>query len=129
MAKEFKDYNKKYREYEGKLFAYEGEIKTFEVQKWFRGKDTVVYSNEEVRVAVYLSESAEEWQKFRVSLKKFSTSAKLTRLEYRWHYMHNLYARNKIDEYELHLEEIRIDNYIGALRRANMLNSNFEVIK
>jgi alkylated DNA repair dioxygenase AlkB len=75
--------------------------------------------------AVYSASTAEEWQRFRVSMKGQPTSVKLVRLEARWAY--NTIHRHSEDE-EFKLECIRIMNYIGALKRGGQLNDDLEII-
>lgn len=132
MAKEFKEYDKKYAAYKGKLMDYELQDTLFDlsladlVDSWDQVngfEDTAVlplasYTQDEARQAVYWAEGAEDWQKFRVSLKGNSTCEKLYRLAHRfWVDRNNRFER------------IRIDNYIGALRRGGQLDSNNRIIK
>lgn len=79
------------------------------------------YTMIQIHWAVYNSPDAEEWQRFRVSLKGLSTQEKLYCLAWR-----------QVEERphdKLVLERIRVDNYIGALVRGGQLNSKLEVVR
>lgn len=132
MAKEFKQYDKVFRKYMFSFLDYENEEEIDRLSVNYNSwalTDSDSFSNKEVREAVYESATAEEWQKFRVSLKGFNTQYKLAKLEYRYDYMQRQFAEGEINEDELHREEIRIDNYIGALRRGGQLDANYNVVK
>lgn len=75
------------------------------------------YSNELVRFAVYEASTAEGWQKFRVSMKGLSTNEKLYALA--WWSIHH-----EEDSYTV----IRINNYLGALKRGGQLDSDLNII-
>jgi len=151
MAKEFKDFDDTYRKLMGKVLAGENgitlQIRAKEIEGWDYADEIVLWSNKEIREAVYESATADAWQQFRVSLKGFSTAMKLARLENRY-----LAIREKVRAaYEkadgerkmlalwevytesLAVEEIRekcrIDNYIGALRRGGQLDAGFRIRK
>lgn len=84
----------------------------FEVEQW---------PQDRVQFAVYDASDAERWQLFRCSLKGLSTSDKLICLWSR---------RSKyICTSQASIEKCRIDNYLGALVRGGLLNSEYEVIK
>ena len=139
MAKEFKEFDKKYSKHKGKFLEYESSVEDLikesaidiaEVGEcWRKESDTYLGNKEKIRDAVYESESAEEWQKFRVSLKGFDTAHKLARLQYREHVMANYYTDGFIDKEEYEREEVRMDNYIGALRRGGQLDSEYRIVK
>ena len=127
MAKEFKNFDKVYAKYAGKILEGE-EVSLWETKhikhRKYRHNLSTVFGTDKVRHAVYASETASEWQKFRVSLKGQSTELKLHRLERRYERMQ---AAADKDEFEL--ERIRIGNYIGALRRGGQLNEDMEIMK
>lgn len=119
MVQEFKDYDKVYSKFKHKLMQYEIDSRTFDITKadkltgW--SFKIAKYSNEEIREAVYFEKTAEEWQKFRVSLKGFNTWEKLYRLEYR--------LQHFAGTSQYMLEVLRVDNYLGALVRGGQLST------
>lgn len=140
MAREFKEFDDKYYAYKGKFFYYEDTRVLYalaqETAKCFRGDNVaVVHTNADIRHAVYFGEGFEEWQKFRVSLKGCNTAMKLVRLEWRWNYFEahvgkiDSIGKLEITEELWRLEQIRIDNYIYALRRGGQLNSQFKIAR
>lgn len=135
MAKEFKDYDMELRTHVNTWLEYELEARHIieamaaKMVYWFRTDDTVVYTEKSVLEAVYESTSAEAWQRFRVSLKGFSSKEKLARLEYRWKLMHRLEDEGLTTPAHTRLERIRIDNYVFALRRDGQLNKEFKIVK
>lgn len=83
------------------------------------------HSQHIIKHATYAAEGYMEWQQFRVGLKGLSTALKLVLLEDR-------YLIKVIDGSnwaQQHLERVRIDNYINALRRGGLLDSEYRVIK
>lgn len=106
------------------------------IYDWKYHKDIILWTRAQIAEAVYLSATAEEWQKFRVSLKGNSVRLKLLRLQkryeeritrkfeginYGWQY--------KGEEDIVFLEKVRLDNYIGALRRQMSLNAEYKIVK
>lgn len=136
MAREFKEYDKIYAEFRNKILEDDVDYnEASKVTKW-RREDIVLWTRVQIRHAVYLSDTADQWQKFRVSLKGNTVKMKLYRLERR--YAENIkqtfyninYGWQFTEELtEEILEKIRIDNYIGALRRQNALDINYNIIK
>lgn len=139
MAKEYKTYDKKYRSLMKTNYSTEACIEEMLFESKFitgwKYLDALLYTwnAEAIRLAVYLIEepridkkfTAEEWQKFRVSLKGQSTWMKLARLKER-------YERNVLVNTQptiRNIERIRICNYISALRRGGYLDSNYEVVR
>lgn len=130
MAKEFKDYDKKYAKYQCTILAEEP-VTEEELQRealmmthWpYRVAST--WGPTTIRHAVYLALSAEEWQKFRVSMKGMNTHQKLYRLKKRYD-TRVLNAVAKTIEWDY--ERCRIDNYIGALVRGGKLNRQLEIV-
>lgn len=134
MAKEFKDYDKKFGYLQGKTLAYEDDDMHFDLEgaeyedAWL--EPVKQWTREQIRHAVYFAPDAENWQRFRVSLKGFSTKQKLYRLQFRLAYMQRRCSGPEWEESDmLQNEQIRIDNYIGALIRGGLLNQKLEVIK
>lgn len=80
------------------------------------------YTREQIADAVYTSDGHEEWQRFRVAMKGLSTEDKLAFLEARW----DIYVKDNIMDTR-EVESIRINNYIGALRRGGQLDDKFHV--
>ncbi len=128
MAKEFKDFDMLYAKY---IDSYYGDPRPLpqlyelsSIGKWMFAYGIQKWTNDQIRHAVYLSESANEWQKFRVSLKGQSTQVKLARLEMRYVYkvLNASYADRE-------LEHCRIDNYIGALVRGGQLDKEYRILK
>lgn len=149
MTKEFKQYDRMYARYMHTTLDWE-HISVEEVEltavienvtKW--GIIVEQWTQEHVNWAVYHAKDYLEWQKFRVSMRGFSTAAKLVRLKK--YYEVRLYDELKRMEHAANLspedeytdmmrkhraiEKCRIDNYIGALRRGGFLNENYEVVK
>lgn len=124
MAKEFKDFNKLYAHLirtdaaEDSTMRMAAEL----TSKWIHPVSQ--WTHEQVRLAVYEAPSSDEWQQFRVSLKGQSTAMKLARLDLRY-----IAAQNAPNQADWELEKIRIDNYIGALRRGGFLNEDMEIVK
>lgn len=88
------------------------------IKRWDRKTD--YWTNDEIREAVYMMEDSVNWQLFRVSLKGLTTQEKLYMLaQYYVHHDAETTAR----------EKLRIDNYIGALRRGGQLGMYNEVLK
>lgn len=90
----------------------------------------------DVQYAVYTAESHMDWQLFRVSLKGLSTKHKLKMLYNRWArfmcdlFDYGMFSRNAESEWDRRaLEWVRINNYIGALRRGGQLDARLQVVK
>lgn len=129
MAKEFKDYDKMYSHLQGTAMQY---IRTYAVTKgvpfdedvskvvsweaFKNGMPYVVFTQDLVKHAVYEVSTAEEWQIFRVRLKRLSTWQKLLCLDWRWRV-----ACLADSSSERMNEHIRIANYLGALARGGQL--------
>ncbi len=123
MAKEFKDYDKKYEYLKGTAIAYiellGGRILRSDIDTITRWELPVRrYSNDAIRQAVYFAEDASWWQQFRVRLKGLNTKEKLYCLA--WYLAH---------EDDSELANIRVSNYLGALKRGGQLNDKYEVVR
>lgn len=134
MAKEFKHFDKKYAHLAGTALkaieAFYGSIAHSDVEAidcwpYITRYETVDHAK--VAWAVYESPGAEEWQKFRVSLKGLSTKEKLYCLGDYWdrHIAPGASAYPHKDDWNLQI--IRVNNYIGALIRGGQLDSNLNV--
>lgn len=124
MAKEFKDYDKKFAHLAGSAACKFLHVPTGVVAKiegWEHHVDG--YSQATINKAVYTSDTAEEWQLFRVSLKGLTTREKLYLLDKRYR------ARDDLKPDEAYLEKVRIDNYIGALIRGGQLSMDLRVMR
>lgn len=120
MAKEFKDFDKKYARFKGQHGLSERQLQ--EASCYHSWPYTVGYWDKaQIKDAVYDSESAEEWQYFRVTQKGLSTQLKLYRLEKR------LVAHWGLEDRERQRERCRIDNYIGALVRGGQLDQQLKI--
>lgn len=84
----------------------------------FLEKFTEAYSKNQVAYAVYTTPDADEWQRFRVSLKGLNTYEKLYALAWYWDY--NQGTSQVI---------VRVNNYLGALKRSGHLNQELRVVK
>ena len=124
MAKEFKEFNKKYAHLIRTDAAEDSTMRmAAELIKAWPHKVSQ-WNHDQVRFAVYIAPSADEWQQFRVSLKGQSTAMKLARLDLRY-----IAAEHAPNQADWELEKIRIDNYIGALVRGGQLNSKLEIVR
>lgn len=130
MSQRYKEYDKKYRQYEGTALA---RIKQFDntvvhdaatvrIVRWKLDLFPYItnYYREMIAGAVYNSDTSEAWQLFRVSLKGLTTQEKLYCL--RWRY-------ERADEDKREIEQVRINNYLGALIRGGFLSRELEVVK
>lgn len=117
MVKEFKEYDKKYRKLQGSFLEGEKEIRVGGDNCFFFAGELYKPSHEIIRHAVYFAPGAEEWQRFRVSLKTMPTKVKLARLNNRW-------IRHVVEELS-DLERVRICNYVDSMRRSGLLDVNF----
>lgn len=124
----FKDYDKFFARFKGKAYLEYGCDKADTqrylamISSWFdlnvdeEGKSyddfTEDYSTQQIKDAVYLADDAEEWQKFRVSLKGLDTKCKLWAL--------SCYKQRHGD---IALTRLRVNNYLGALKRGGQLSS------
>jgi hypothetical protein len=129
MAKEFKDWDKKFtsqeiKEVRDKYYVLDAQLQE-DIDKrthWIYADEIKVWSNVDVRHAVYEAKDAWEWQRFRVALKGLTTRQKLYMLEIRY--------SGRAHEYNDQLEFCRIQNYIGALVRGGQLAvGTYEVLK
>ena len=127
-AKSFKEYDKKFKGAKPPLTW--GDLLsglTDKIVRWKYAELIEHHSPVEIKYAVYDSDTAEDWQKYRVSMKGMTTKQKLLALQIRYSRM--LEKEEMGYHLEAKLERTRIDNYIGALRRGGQLNSKYEVVK
>lgn len=93
--------------------------------KWYHKVDS--WPQDVVQKCVYEVSDAEEWQRFRVSLKGLTTYEKLYCLAK--YYSMISFDTTGADKVRAQIEKCRIDNYLGALVRGGQLNTNYEVIR
>lgn len=133
MAKEFKNWDKVFSRKEitacREKYLYRIirgiEHNVERIDKWVGG-----YAQPDstaVRQAVYLAADAPKWQLFRVSMKGLTTEAKIFMLE-QW-LSQNSTSKPDTSRSIREIDRIRVNNYIGALRRGGQLNANLEVVK
>jgi len=68
----------------------------------------------------------DDWQTFRKSLKGLPTEDKLDQL---YHYLHKFFEESETNYGEFFVREIRVVNYLNALKRGGQLNYNLEVVR
>lgn len=133
MAREFKAFDKKYASFAGSALNMI-ESKGFpifrediaKIESWPQMYAfTEDYAMSTIAFAVYKAPDAEEWQKFRVSLKGLSTREKLCALN--WYWIRYVIGWNDLGRYQHNI--IRVNNYLGALKRSGHLDSNLRVAK
>lgn len=139
MAKEFELYNRKYAKLAGtalKTIVKRGGSIAREDFDAIKGWDESVFGKIDedhtigrIRLAVYTSNDAEQWQQFRVSLKGLSTREKLYCLMNYWlmHVSDGAGAHVSKEAWENH--KIRVWNYLGALKRGGQLNSQLMIVR
>lgn len=135
MAKEFQLYNDKYRRFAGTALkmieSVSGKIARediLSIHRWdvkIFGEVDESHSIARIRLAVYESKDADEWQKFRVALKGLSTQEKLYCLAWYW-YEHVEGSIDRTSE-RFHNARIRVWNYLGALKRGGQLDSQLRI--
>lgn len=138
MAKEFQLYSRKYAKLAGTalktILTQENTPDDDRVRDVINGITewpymhhfTETYSISLIHYAVYEAPDTEEWQKFRVSLKGLSTREKLFCLGWYWDYH---VSPSILRTYTVRFELIRVNNYLGALKRSGHLDSNLKVVK
>ena len=137
MAKEFKDFDVKYKGLAGTALktieSIGGKIAWEDINAcdhWpYMQQFTEDYSMSTIRFAVYHSPGAEEWQKFRVSLKGLKTREKMYALSWYWDCHIAPGAGASISHEHWSREIIRVNNYLGALKRGGQLDSELRVVK
>lgn len=134
MAKEFKQFDRKYAKSAGGCLHWLRDTHGVEIRQdviddlegWaYSSSFTEEYSIATIRDAVYFAEGVEEWQQFRVSMKGLSTKEKIYCLE--WWYLNRVQFVSKSETRRLNL--IRVNNYLGALKRGGQLNSELQIVK
>ncbi len=137
MAKEFKDFDVKYKPFAGTALKTIERIGGKVAAEYIAASDhwpymdrfTEEYSMSGIRFAVYEAPGAEEWQKFRVSLKGLTTREKLYCLLWYWdiHVVPGAGAHVTLEDWSRQV--LRVNNYLGALKRGGQLNSELRVVK
>ena len=127
MAKEFKDWDKAFSvgeiQYHRRLFLYDRVLDVkedvYSIERWKFGYEQP--DRQQVKEAVYEQPDSREWQQFRVSMKGLSTKEKLFMLE-QW----LLDSRADVGV-PAYYDEVRVNNYIGALKRGGQLDNELNV--
>src|ERR1700740_3176715 len=125
-TKRFKDYDYLYRRLRGTardVMGLGGQEAAKQITHWPYPVQAGTPS--EIEYAVYLTPSADKWQRRRISLKGCTTQEKLYCLK-RW-YDIAIEDRDNIGAEECRLEGIRIDNYILALVRGGLLDTEYNI--
>lgn len=132
MGKLFKDYDKKYSKFAGTalktIASLGGHIASEDItsiDRWhYIYRFSEAYTREQIHEAVY---SSEVWQMFRVSLKGLTTREKLYALGWYW----DVYISPGmlVIGADTKLQIVRVNNYLGALKRGGFLDSQLHVIK
>jgi len=128
MAQEFKDFDREFARNRGKTFdnicESHGKPANSDWQNISCFQDLIpnfyciVHDARGIRNAVYFSPGAREWQFFRVGLHDLETRKKLYCLA--WYFS---------QEPKNYLRRIRVDNYLGALVRARVLDESLKILK
>lgn len=128
MSREFKDFDKKYKHLAGTALkwieSFGGRIAKEDIEQcdhWpFMAEFTEAYDHHQIRYACYEQPGASlVWQQFRVRLKGLSTKEKLYALG--WFKTTNDYFEPN--------DIIRVNNYLGALKRGGQLDQHLRVVK
>lgn len=140
MAKEFKHFDKIFAELTGKgivLCGYQDSTRLREIIRescmlWpFKEHFTEKYTAEMIKFAVYDEPTAWDWQRFRVSLKGLTTPEKLFCLS--WWWCRRVAGREMISDSSVNkyteINKIRVNNYLGALKRGGQLDKDLRVVK
>lgn len=137
MAKEFQDFNRRYAKLAGTALKtikrIGGQIPQEDIDnitEWgYREHFTEAYSAADIRYAVYESTYHDTWQQFRVSLKGLNTKEKLYALS--WYWDRNIAPGTGIfqSREQWQYEIIRVNNYLGALKRSGHLDADLKVSK
>lgn len=128
--KQFKNYD---REFKSAKITHPEQIRQLEMDAedpaydaWPFPMPVLAANGREVDEAVY-GVDCRDWQKFRVSLKGLPTRVKIMRLTRRW--IVNEQHRTSLSLREYCVEQVRMQNYIGALRRGGLLDRGYRVVK
>jgi len=133
MAKEFQHFNKVFAKHAGTalkvITSKTGSIAKSDIDSisgWYETEGlefTEDYSHEKIRFCVYEAPDATEWQRFRVSLKGLNTKEKLYALGWWWSSAEQHFYTNQ------ERDKVRVNNYLGALKRSGHLDANLKVAK
>ncbi len=136
MSKEFKDFDKKYKHLMGTGLKHVINVCGLpddvhvDIVSWpYSHQFTEAYDHSEVRYACYEAKTALEWQKFRVSLKGLSTREKLYCLMWYWGVNITPGPGAHVSKLDWQCEVIRVNNYLGALKRGGQLDQHLRVVK
>jgi len=129
MAKEFKEFENQFTasQLNSMRVLYLNDVITRGViiDRWEHVADYCVEDQTRVCNAVYRNKGFEQWQCFRVAMKGLSTYDKLKMLHEYW-YIHVTAESHGLSK---QTSIVRINNYIGALRRGGQLDKDFVVAK
>lgn len=129
MSQRFKLYDRRYshligtvpRECSDSLLRSAGDL--FSITFWKHRDKWKHPAINDVTHAVYEAIGYDRWQRFRVALKGWSTQQKLYFLEQYW----EKYCLESCEN--MRIERIRVNNYIGALKRGGVLNADLQVVR
>ncbi len=137
MAKEFKEFDKRFAKLAGTALktieSIAGSIAQEDIREcdhWpWMDQFTENYTRGAIAYAVYTAPDSLEWQKFRVSLKGLSTYEKMYALMWYWdvHISQGPGSHVSVEVYRRFI--IRVNNYLGALKRSGHLNQELRVVK
>jgi hypothetical protein len=136
MAKEFQQFNRKYAKLAGTALKFitsvGGQIPQEDIDDLDQWDSTEYpftedYSHEKVRYCVYEAPDADNWQMFRVSLKGLNTKEKLYALSW-WIVNASTIAHERLATNPAR-DLVRVNNYLGALKRSGHLDANLKVAK
>jgi hypothetical protein len=139
VSQQFKAFDKKYKHLAGTALktieSIGGKVAKEDIETcnhWpedYKVRFTEDYSRATIAYAVYEAPGAEAWQKFRVSLKGLSTKEKIFCLAWYWdtHVAPGAGAYLSADLWQH--EIIRVNNYLGALKRGGQLDQDLVVQK
>jgi hypothetical protein len=136
LVKQFEEFNRKYARLAGTALKtirdHGGRIPQEDIDnmvEWpadFKANFTEAYDQTVINFVVYRADTADAWQRFRVSLKGLNTKEKLYALTWWWE--QNVDPMNHTAEH-VRFTQIRVNNYLGALKRSGHLDSNLRVAK
>lgn len=138
MAKEFKGFDKKFAKLAGTALKTivtiggsiaQEDIRASDHWPWMDSFDES-YAMGNIAYAAYHAPDAPEWQKFRVSLKGLSTNEKMYALLWYWDtYVEGANDVTMSQRQQRFHQIVRVNNYLGALKRSGHLNSELRVVK
>ncbi len=134
-GKHYKDFDKKFKEYIGSAWKQFTSLELVNIDTVIGWPYTAEYQDhydpKYIADTCYNCSTAEDWQRFRVSLKGCTTKIKLASLQRRWDTHYKIFRGARPTSYvsEWGREMCRINNYLSALRRGGFLDQQLRVIK